>query len=125
MKSLTGSEPTTPSLESYKISSMDQELNRIDIFIRDTATRLCIDFTSSKIITDFQILKKKGQFHVDTMQCIQLMDTEFNMMNKHVGGHTLAHVEKAKAVALDQYSSQKHHNSRKAVLNKVLLNGII
>ena len=37
----------------------------------------------------------------------------------------LAHAEKAKAVAPDQYGSRKHHNSRKTVLNKVQLNDII
>ena len=54
---------------------------------------------------DFQIQKKKGNFHINTMQCIQLMDAEFNMMNKHVGRRTLTHAEKAKALAPDQYGS--------------------
>ena len=62
MKSRTGLEPTTPSFESCKTSSMDQELNRIDTFLRDTATRLGINFASWKIITDFQILKGKANF---------------------------------------------------------------
>ena len=104
---------------------MDPDLNRIDTSLRDIATRLGIDFTSWKIIIDFQILKKKGDFHVDTMRCIQLMDAKLNMMNKHVGRRTLVHAEKAKAVAKDHYGSRKHHDSRKAVLNKVLLNDII
>ena len=68
MRSRTGSEPTIPNFGSCKTSSMDQELNRTDTFLRDIATRLGIDFTSWKIITDFQILKRKGDFHVDTMQ---------------------------------------------------------
>ena len=53
------------------------------------------------------------------------MGTEFNIMNKHVGKCTLVHAEKAKAVAPDQYDSRKYYNSRKAVLNKVILNDII
>ena len=125
MKSRTGSDPTTPSFGSCKTSSMDQESNRTDTFLRDTATCLGISFTSWKIITDFQILKRKGKFHVDTMRCIQLMDAEFNMMNKHVGRRTLSHAEKAKAVAPDQYGGRKHHDSTKTVLNKVLLNDIV
>ena len=60
MKSHTGSEPTTPSFGSCKTSSMDQKLNRIDTFLRDTPTCFGIDFTFWKIITDFHILKKKG-----------------------------------------------------------------
>ena len=57
---------------------MDEELNRIDTFLRDTVTRLGIDFTSWNIITDFKILKKKGDFHVDSMQFILLVNAEFN-----------------------------------------------
>ena len=53
------------------------------------------------------------------------MNAEFNMMHKHVNRRTLTHVEKAEAVAPDQFGSQKHHNSRKTTLNKVLLNDII
>ena len=53
------------------------------------------------------------------------MDAEFNMMNKHVGRRTLAHAEKAEAVAPDQYGSRKHHNSKELVLDKVLLNDIV
>ena len=94
-------------------------------FLRDTATQFSIDFTSWKIITDFQILIKKGDFHVNTMCCIQQMDVKFDMTNKHVGRNTLAHTEKAKAVAPDQYGSRTHYNFRKAVLNKVILNDII
>ena len=46
-------------------------------------------------------------------------------MNKHVGRCTLAHAEKTEIVAPNQYGSQKHHNSRKTVFNKVLLNDIV
>ena len=46
------------------------------------------------------------------------------MMNKHVNRRTLAHAEKAESVAPDKYGNHKHHDSRKAVLNKVLLNDI-
>ena len=53
------------------------------------------------------------------------MNAKFNMMNKHVGRRTLIHAEMAKAAAPDQYGSRTHHNSRKAVLNKILLNDII
>ena len=104
---------------------MDQELNRVNTFLKNTATRLGIDFISWNIITDFQILKKKGQFCVNNMRYLHLKDFEFNMMNKHVSRRTLAHAEKAEAVAPNQYGSRKHHNSRKAVLNKVLLNNSI
>ena len=118
IKPRTELEPTTPNFDSCKSSSMDQELNTINNFLRDTVTPLGIDFTSWKIITDFQILKKKGQFCDNTMQCIQLMDVEFNMMNKHIGTHTLVHAEKAEVVAPDQFGSRKYHDSKRQFLTK-------
>ena len=59
------------------------------------------------------------------MWCIQLMDAEFNMMNKHIDRRTLAHAEKANAISPDQYDCRKHHKSINAVLNKVLVNDIL
>ena len=37
----------------------------------------------------------------------------------------MAHIDQADAVAPYQYGSRKHHDSRKAVLNKVILNNIV
>ena len=101
MKPCTGSELFTPNVGSCKTPSIDPDLSTISTFLQDTATRLGIDFTSWEIITDFQILKRKGDFHVNTMRCIQLMDTEFNMTKKNIGRRTLAHAKKANTVALD------------------------
>ena len=67
MKGRTGSEPSTPGFEQCKTSSMDANLNVIDTFLRNTATILGIDYSSWKIVTDLQILKRKNQFHVDTV----------------------------------------------------------
>ena len=70
MKAKTSSEPSTPGFEQCKTSSMDINLNWTETFLRHIATILGIDYNSWKIITDLQILKKKDQFHVDTMRCI-------------------------------------------------------
>ena len=104
---------------------MNAKLNVIDTFLRHTVTILGINYSSWKIVMDLQILKKKDSFHVDTMRCIQLMDAEFNMMNKHFGRCTLAHTEKAKAISPNQYGRRKHHKVSNAVLNKVLYNNIL
>ena len=106
-------------------SCSDRKLNQIDTFLRNTATSLGINKAAWKIITDLQILKKADQYHVDAICCIQLMDAEFNMTNKHVGRRTLAHAEKANATSPDQYFSHKHHKSINDILNKVLLNNIL
>ena len=103
-------------------SCSDRYLNQVDTFLRNTATTLGIDAAAWKIITDLQILKKAHQFHVDTMRCIQLIDVEFNITNKHVGRRTLAHAEKAKAIVPNQYDSRKDYKCINCVTNKVLLN---
>ena len=124
MNANTSSEPSTLSFNHYMTSCSDRYLNQIDTFLRNTATSLGIDAAAWKIVTDLQILKKANQFHVDTMRCIQLMDAEYNMTNKHVGRQTLAHAEKAKAIAPDQYGSRKNHKCINCVTNKVLLNDL-
>ena len=94
MKTKTGSEVITLNFNHYMSSCSDRNLNQIDTFLRNTATLLRIDAAAWKIITDLQILKKANQYHKNTMRCIQLMDAEFNMTNKHVGCRTSAHVER-------------------------------
>ena len=59
------------------------------------------------------------------MSCIQLMDAEYNVTNKHVGRRTLAHAEKANAISPEQYGSRKHHKCINAVVNKVVLNNVL
>ena len=97
MKAKTGSEPSTLNFNHYMSSCSDRNLNQIDTFLQNTVILWGIDVAAWKIITDLQILKKADQYHIDTMCCIQLMDVEFNMTNKHVGRQTLAHAEKANA----------------------------
>lgn len=125
MKAKIGSEPSTLNFNHYMSSCSDRNLDQIDTFLRNLATLLGIDVVAWKIITNLQILKKADQYHVDTMRCIQLMDVEFNMTNKHVDSRTLVHAEKAKANFLDQYDSCKNHKSINAVLNQVFLNDVL
>ena len=120
----TGSEPSTLSFNHYMTSCSDPYLKQVDTFLRNTAMILEIDAAAWKIVTDLHVLKKAHQFHVDTMRCIQLMDAEFNMTNKHVGRQTLAHGEKVKAITPDQYGSRKNHKCINCVTNKFLLNDL-
>ena len=54
------------------------------------------------------------------VRCIQLYDSENNMVNKHLGRIILAHAEKAGALCEDQYGSRKNHKAIMACLNKEL-----
>jgi hypothetical protein len=74
-----------------------------------------------KQITDVEILKKSGVYHVDKMQLIQLMRPDFQINNKMLGRRMLAHAEKYSTIEADQHGSRKHHQAILACLNKVLL----
>lgn len=109
----------------YKTSCLDPTLNEIDTFLRNILLAIGFLPTAWRKVTDLQILKKIGVFHVDKMRCIQLMDTEFNIANKDLSRRALAHAEKANAVAPDQYGCRKTHKAINACLNKVLLNDLL
>jgi hypothetical protein len=48
------------------------------------------------------------------------MNAEFNMNNKKLGRDMMAHAEKHKAIAREQYGSRRHHQCILAALNKRL-----
>jgi hypothetical protein len=54
------------------------------------------------------------------MRTIQLMHSEFNMNNKKLGRDVMAHAERFKALAPEQFGSRKNHHSILAALNKRL-----
>ena len=114
----------------HKTSCLDPILNKINTFLHNTTLAIGFSFTSWRKITDLQILYKIGIFHVDKMRCIQLMNTEFSMMNKDLRRRALTHAEKANSVAPDQYRFYKKIKIKKiksnqCVFNKVLINDLL
>lgn len=56
---------------------MDQEINEIDTYLRFFPLEISFSPAMWEIITDVEILKKFGVYHVDKMQLIQLMVAKF------------------------------------------------
>ena len=65
------------------------------------------------------------QFDVDTIDCIQLMNAEYNMTNKYINRHAVALVERAKETSPDQYGRKNYHKAIHVVLNKILSNNFL
>ena len=70
-------------------------------------------------ITDFQILKKQGDFAVESMRTIQLMVAAFNMNNKKTGREAMARAEHLHLLADEQSGSRKYRMASLAALDKV------
>jgi hypothetical protein len=118
----TASEPHGLSFSHYKSVLQDKHLTRMDVRMRSLP--LEVGFIPDKCwkqITDVEILKKSGVYHVNKMHLIQLMRSDFQINNKMLGRRMLAHAEKYGTIEADQHGSQKHHQAILACLNKVLL----
>ena len=107
MKQRTTSAYGNLGFNQYITNTYDNKLNKIDIFLCNIPLTLGFVPTNWKAITDLQILKKIGNYIVDKMRCIQLMDAEFNMNNKVLRQRLLAHAEEANALSADQHGSRK------------------
>jgi len=114
----TAGKPTCPSFSHYKAAALDSSLNEIDTLLRSLPLTVGFSPKAWQIITDVEILKKPGVYHVDKMRLIQLMSPEFQINNKLVGKSILAHAEKGKALLSDQHGSRKGHTAINTCLSK-------
>ena len=58
-------------------------------------------------ITNVIILKRLNINNVDKIRCIQLLDAEFNMINKRLGKKIISNAEDLELIEEDQFSSRK------------------
>ena len=117
----TAGEPSSLSFAHFKTASQHPVLNKIDTFLRTLPLTAGFSPRAWQTITDVQILKREGVYHVDKMRCIQLMSPEFQINNKMIGKRILAHAELAHAVSDDQHGSRKGHTANMTCLSKRLL----
>jgi hypothetical protein len=117
----TASEPHGLSFSHYKSVLQDKHLTRMDVRMRSLPLEVGFIPDEWKQITDVEILKKSGVYHVDKMRLIQLMRPVFQINNKMLGRRMLAQAEKYGTIEADQHGSRKHHQAILPCLNKVLL----
>ena len=76
-------------------------------------------------ITDVMILKRLNINNVEKMRCIQLLDAEFNMINKRLGKKIIANAENLELIEEDQFGSRKKHKAINAVICKIVMNDML
>ena len=79
------SEPSGLHSSHHKCASMDKQMNKVDTFLRSFPIEMGFAPKAWEPITDVEILKRHGKFHVDQMQLVQLMNAEFQINNKNLG----------------------------------------
>jgi hypothetical protein len=97
----TASEPHGLSFSHYKSVLQDKHLTRMDVWMRSLPLEVGFIPDEWKQITDVEILKKSGVYHVDKM----LMRPDFQINNKMLGWRMLAHAEKYGTIEADQHGS--------------------
>ena len=96
-------------------------LAEIDRAFRQIPYTIGFSPTAYRHITDFQILKKKGEFSVESMRTIQLMVAAFNMNNKKTGREAMARAEHLHLLADEQAGTRKNRKASIAAQDKVCL----
>ena len=119
-KEQISSEPEGLTFSHYKASAQHPDLNQFDAMLRSLPYQHGFSPSHWQEITDVEILKKAGDYDIEKMRTITLMDAAFNMNNKQLGRDLLNHAEKHNALAREQYGSRKNHQSSTAATNKVL-----
>jgi hypothetical protein len=66
------------------------------------------------------IIKKSGLFQVDSLCTIVLFQPDYNYAFKLIGREMMAHTERHKTLAPEQFGSRKNHWSIDQAVNKVL-----
>jgi hypothetical protein len=117
----TASEPHGLSFSHYKSVLQDRYLTGFDVRMLTIPLEVGFIPDEWKQITNVEILKKPGEYHIDKMRLIQLMRPDFQINNKMLGRRMLAHAKKFGTIEADQHGSRKHHQAILACLNMVLL----
>jgi hypothetical protein len=66
-------------------------------------------------LMDYKLEKDKGEYYMDKMRTIELMNAEANTNNKKLGRDVMANGKKHGLIPLAQAGSRKHHQAAKLV----------
>ena len=114
----TSSEGLGPGFLEMKAAAEDKHLSTFDAKLRNIPMKFGFLPTAWREMTEVKILKKAEVWDVEKLRTIILMHLFFNANNKKLGKETLKYAESKKAIAREQYGSQKEHSCIRAVLNK-------
>ena len=108
------------SFSHYIAGTYDPTIAEFDAIMRSLPYQYGFSPKNWQTISDVEILKKAGEYDIEKMRTITLMNSEFNINNKKLGQDMMHNAEAHHALAPEQYGGRKHHRSVIAALNKRL-----
>ena len=111
---------TGVSFSHYIAGTYDPHIAEFDTLICSLPYQYGFSPKNWQTISHVEILKKAGEYHIEKMRTITLMNSEFNINNKKLGHDMMKNAKKHHLLAPKQYGGRKHHQSVIAALNKRL-----
>ena len=108
-----------------KVTAQDEELAKFEAAMRNIQFITGYSLKRYRYMVLCEILKKAGEFNVEKLRAICLMEAQFNNGNKHIGRDTLRHGERQRLIAPEQYGCRKNKASNTQALNKKLVEDLI
>ena len=101
------------------MNSTIPKINAIDAKFRDIASRQGIIYTRWKKALDVEILKEAGNYNIERIRTIVLVEGDHQLNSKRLGKLAMNHsdCQERKWIAAEQYGSRKRHRAIEVVLN--------
>ena len=105
----------------WKANAQHPTLCEIDSILRAIPFRTGYSMRRWQQGIDVELQKEQGNFNIERMRTIVLMEADHNLNNKLLGRRAMAHAESHQALAPEQYGSRKNHSSAQATVNNWLI----
>ena len=126
-KERTSSSPSGLHYGLWKANSTHNNINAVDAKFRDIAQKKGIIYTRWKKAIDVEILKEPGNYNVERMRTIVLVEGDHQLNSKRLGKIAMRHSDckERKWIASEQYGCRKHHRAIEVVLNARLIDDLL
>lgn len=104
----------------FKAHILRPKLSALDASMRSLAYMTGFSYNRWKKGVDVQLLKKKKDYRAEKLRTILLLEADFNMNNKALGGDTMKLGERHCALTKDNYGGRKGHRAPEVGLNSYL-----
>ena len=120
-KERTSSSPSGLHFGLWKANAQHPTLCEMDSILRVIPFRTGYSMRRWQHGIDVELQKEQGNFNIERMRTIVLMEADHNLNNKLLGRRAMAHAERHQALAPEQYGSRKNHSSAQATVNNRLI----
>ena len=113
----TASGPSGLHFGTWKANCRINELARADATMRDISLRTGFVLERWKRGTDVQLMKQEGNFNVNKLRTICLLEADLNQNNKYIGKTAIGYAEKMEGLADEQFGSRKKRRATEVSVN--------